>query len=523
MTPPISIGEPDSAWEWAELHPGGSERPRTRVPPGEPHRIRGRGRSGASNEPPAARPPRRRRGAARGVARDRRSGAHPGNRATDALTLADAGRLASRSRLEADPQLALLMAREAVNIDDSPETRSALFAALQRTPAIRDRIYPPGGTSAAGRKAVDRDLVGREYDRDRRRRTERRGHRCGEQGAHRRRRRGIRDRTCCVQPGREDPCGGDVDRRPRIDRCLDPLRTRSRLRGGLGRRDRVRPRDGKLLTAEHDASRREFLVPRDPVTLEPTGRRVVTPGRNRVGSRHQCSARRVRHGVRAGRQRGRDDAHGPTLLWDPRLTVVRRYAIGAQAVAVSPDGDVAALIENGDDDYTRHRFVLEPADRRSANRVGRASGASKTAYEAVGATFTPDGRSVVTVGNDSRLLVWDVATAHVRTTLAQTGDIPLRGPVLSPDGTTAYATDRNRDVVVWDLSGNHRLDRPFTAGTGWPGWPWFAMTRRPVARGTLPRRLRPRRHGRVDRDDRPPRRASHPIHGQHPPIVGVQP
>ena len=166
---------------------------------------------------------------------------------------------------------------------------------------------------------------------------------------------------------------------------------------------------------------------------------------------------------------------GPTLLWDPRLTVVRRYAIGAQAVAVSPDGDVAALIENGDDDYG-HRFVLEPADRRSANRVGRASGASKTAYEAVGATFTPDGRSVVTVGNDSRLLVWDVATAHVRTTLAQTGDIPLRGPVLSPDGTTAYATDRNRDVVVWDLSGNHRLDRPFTAGTGWPGWPWFAMS-----------------------------------------------
>ena len=30
--------------------------------------------------------------------------------------------------------------------------------------------------------------------------------------------------------------------------------------------------------------------------------------------------------------------------------------------------------------------------------------------------------------------------------------------------------------MVWDLSGNHRLDRPFTAGTGWPGWPWFAMS-----------------------------------------------
>ena len=72
------------------------------------------------------------------------------NRATKALTLADAGRLASRSRLEPDPQLALLMAREAVHIDASPETRSALFAALERTPAITGRIYAPGGPSRAG-------------------------------------------------------------------------------------------------------------------------------------------------------------------------------------------------------------------------------------------------------------------------------------------------------------------------------------------------------------------------------------
>jgi conflict system STAND superfamily ATPase len=72
------------------------------------------------------------------------------DRATHALTLADAGRLASRSRLEADPQLALLMAREAVNINNSPETRSALFAALERTPAITDRIYAPGGPARVG-------------------------------------------------------------------------------------------------------------------------------------------------------------------------------------------------------------------------------------------------------------------------------------------------------------------------------------------------------------------------------------
>src|SRR5947199_306279 len=40
--------------------------------------------------------------------------------------------------------------REAVQLGDSPETRSALFAALERTPAITDRIYAPGGPSPAG-------------------------------------------------------------------------------------------------------------------------------------------------------------------------------------------------------------------------------------------------------------------------------------------------------------------------------------------------------------------------------------
>jgi hypothetical protein len=69
-----------------------------------------------------------------------------------------------------------------------------------------------------------------------------------------------------------------------------------------------------------------------------------------------------------------------------------------------------------------------------------------------------------------------VSTASARTTLAETGDLPLRGPVLSADGTTAYTTDRNRDVVVWDLPASHRLDRPFTVGTGFREWPWFAMS-----------------------------------------------
>jgi WD40 repeat protein len=168
---------------------------------------------------------------------------------------------------------------------------------------------------------------------------------------------------------------------------------------------------------------------------------------------------------------------GPTLLWNPDLTAVRRYPIGGQGVAVSPDGGVAALTENRDKNYTGTVSFLNLRSGDVRTGPGGHHGPFKTNYEATGVTFTHDGHSVVTAGNDSRLLIWDTSTASVKTTLAETGDLPLRGPALSPDGTTAYTTDRNRDVVVWDLSGSHRLDRPFTAGTGFPRWPWFAMSR----------------------------------------------
>jgi WD40 repeat protein/DNA-binding SARP family transcriptional activator len=401
------------------------------------------------------------------------------NRATDALTVADAGRLASGSRLEADPQLALLMAREAVNISDSPETRSALFAALQRTPAIIDRIYAPSGPSAAGGERQwivtppDGSTLG-----------------IGDAGptvelfdAARKVPLGAVDvgsgteRAAFSSDGKTLGVVTSTGEIVAVDVVTRTVRSRVPAEASI---DAIAfdPGGSMLLTAEHGTDLREFLVVRDPVTLEPTGRKIPTPGRDRAEfpeisaplSMFAMAFAPDGSGLVTTRK------HGPTLLWDADLNILRRYAIGGEAVAVSPDGAVAALIENTDyPNAGKVSFLnLRSGDVRTGS--GGHHGGYKTKYEAVGATFTPDGRSVVTVGNDSRLLVWDVVTASVRTALAETGDLPLRGPVLSADGTTAYTTDRNRDVIVWDLSGNHRLDRPFTAGTGLAGWPWFAMS-----------------------------------------------
>ena len=237
------------------------------------------------------------------------------------------------------------------------------------------------------------------------------------------------------------------------------------------------PNSNELLTAEHGTDLREFLVTRDPVTLEPKDRKVPTPGRDHATfPKISAPLSLFAMAFASDGSLVTTRFHGPTLLWSPGLTTFRRYDAGGQAVAVSPDGSIAALIENSDQHYEGGVSFLNLRSGDVRTGSGGHHGPYKTQYEAVGVTFTPDGRSVVTVGNDSRLLVWDVTTGSVRTTLAETGDMPLRGPVLSPDGATAYTTDRTRDVIAWDLSGSHRLDRPFTAGTGYGGWPWFAMS-----------------------------------------------
>jgi WD40 repeat protein/energy-coupling factor transporter ATP-binding protein EcfA2 len=400
------------------------------------------------------------------------------NRATAALTIADVGRLASGSRLQPDPQLALLMAREAVHIDDSAETRSALFAALERTPAITGRIYAPGGPSPAGDEtqwiaiARDRGTLA-----------------IGDAGptveffdAVRRVPIGAADvgsgtgRAAFSPDGKTLAVVTSTGGLVAVDVATRTVRDRVRAEGSV---DAIAfdPRGGGLLTAEHGTDLQEFLVPRDPVTLKPTGRTVPTPGRDQAG--FPQISRPLSMFAMAFAPDGRlvtTRKGGPTVLWNPGLTTVRRYATGGEGVAVSPDGSVAALIKNHDAANTGTVAFLNLRSGDVRKGPGGHHGSYKTLYEAVGAAFTPDGRSLVTVGNDSRLLAWDVATGSVRTTLSETGDLPLRGPVLSADGTTAYTTDRNRDVIVWDLSGSHRLDRPFPAGTGFPGWPWFAMS-----------------------------------------------
>jgi WD40 repeat protein/DNA-binding SARP family transcriptional activator len=397
------------------------------------------------------------------------------DQARTALSVADAGRLASRSLVEADPVLALLMAREAVNIDDSVETRSALFAALERSPAITNRFSAPGGPSpvADETKWISISPDGKSLA-------------IGGAGsqieffdAAKHAFEGGFDASSGTERATFSPDGKTLVVATSNDE-LESVDVATRTERGKvsagGPVDAIAfsPDGTRLVTAENSEGR-EFLTPRDPVTLEPRGPKRATPWDQDHAGQLQIVPLFSMAFTPDGRSLITTSALGPTVLWNAAdLTEVRLFKIAGAGVAVSPNGAVAAIIVNRRLEGSVSFMNLQTNEVRPGS--GGHHGPFPTAYEATGIAFTPDGRSVITVGNDSRLLVWDVASASVREALASASGLPLRGPAISHDGTTAFTTDASGDVAVWDLSGNRRLGRTFTSGSGHIGWPFFAIS-----------------------------------------------
>jgi WD domain, G-beta repeat len=141
---------------------------------------------------------------------------------------------------------------------------------------------------------------------------------------------------------------------------------------------------------------------------------------------------------------------GPMVIRDPAtLRAERRLPFPSPVAELSPALGVVAF--GGRDGSVR---LLDLATGRMRTAAGRHD-APVTAM-----AFSSDGRTLVTAGRDDQVIVWDARRAAAAETLQTSGAGLIDGLAVAADGRTAYSAGRDGTVVAWDLQGDRRLERP---------------------------------------------------------------
>jgi WD40 repeat protein len=177
-----------------------------------------------------------------------------------------------------------------------------------------------------------------------------------------------------------------------------------------------------------------------------TGAQTSTP--LPVGRHPSKNFWRTRDGRRLFLTNEADDA---TYLVDTdSLRLLRRWPVGDAAGTVSPDGRLFALGSDGG----RVR-LLDPASGRIRLLSGRHEGPIDVMR------FTPDGRKLLTAGQDGDIIVRDIPSGDIRERLSGHGKGVVSGLAISEDGRTAFSAGEDERAFMWDLAGDRSLVRPF--------------------------------------------------------------
>ncbi|HET8593562.1 MAG TPA: WD40 repeat domain-containing protein, partial [Solirubrobacterales bacterium] len=392
--------------------------------------------------------------------------------ARDAETAQLAQRLGAQALVEEDLDRSLLLARQAVAIDDSPRTRSYLLSDLLRAPAVTGVMHgestvlraiavsPDGRTLAVGEvppQQLDSDVGLLFFDA---RTYERIGEPLPVRG-------GV-ESVAYSPDGQTVAFGGGLTtgrRRGGYVRLID-AGTRERLASahvttrGLrvdGTSAAVRiafTRDGSRLivvVGSPKPGKQASISVRDAATLAPTGPPIEPGGFavDYVGSFVQSSGFAL---APDGRSVVTASDEGELVWWDIRSRrPTRRLAIGTgkHALAVSPDeGTIAVGVDRG------------------IQLVGTRSGAVRTAAGGLAGPpswllFSPDGETVVSTSLDGTVALWDAESATRRETLrGHSGAVEQ--PTFSPDGETLYTVGHDGTAIAWDIGGERGLGRHFT-------------------------------------------------------------
>lgn len=367
--------------------------------------------------------------------------------------VAEAQRLGAQALSEPALDRALLLARQALALDDSFATRSTLLSALLRSPAALHVQRGDGGRMLAvavtpdGRTVLTGDNAGtvQRYDAAtwRREATYRTGF------AVRAFRFSPDGTRLAIASGTE--AGG----------ALDLLDARSFLR----------------------VSRRTFrdgAYPFHAVAFSPDSRVLVSGYAPWSQARHDFERGQLwRWDARTGRalkrpvpvtRLGEDflvafAGRGREVITTERATdlldagtqrPIRHLPAGgvAPASAMSPDGRLMALAA-GDGSLR----LLDLRSGTSRTLFGRQDAAVQSAE------FSTDGRRLVTGNDDAQVMVWDVAGARSPVTFeGHAGRI--NGVALSSDARTAYSASLDGTVIAWDAGAARSMGRGFRVVPG---------------------------------------------------------
>jgi WD40 repeat protein/tRNA A-37 threonylcarbamoyl transferase component Bud32 len=377
--------------------------------------------------------------------------------AREAETVQLAQRLGAQALVEEDLDLSLLLAREAVAIDDSPQTRGYLLADLLRAPAVigimhgqsqrvRGIALSPDGRTLA---VADADAGLLLFD-------TRAYQRIGEPVEA----PVLPERACpgCTRveavaysPDGETLAFGGwsgylrlIDARTREPLAEAPIRT-------SGVTGMAFTSDGSRLVVVETGESGNWITIRDASTLQLLGATIRPEGF--VGPDITSGVMGPGFALTAD-GRSLVTASGGELAWwdlDSReKTRTIEIANGYRALALSPDGLRAAIGVNDG---------IQLIDVRT-RAVREARGALTSTP--IWLQFSPNGKTVASTSRDGAVMIWDADAVAPRETLRGHSGSVHRLPAFSPDGETLYTSNDDGTVIAWDLTGNRRLGRPFT-------------------------------------------------------------
>ena len=148
--------------------------------------------------------------------------------------------------------------------------------------------------------------------------------------------------------------------------------------------------------------------------------------------------------------------HQVTFLSSATLKKLRSVPISATVTPVaslSPDARTLALGSEAG--------ALSFVDLTSGRLTGSLGG---HAVQIVRSKFSPDGRRLVTTAEDGSVIVWDTHSARPVVHLDGHANRPL-GVAFSRDGQTLYTSSLDGAVFAWDLGTTRRFGAPFTTFT----------------------------------------------------------